>query len=84
IGTGINTDPHFGRNAVKVLSALTGIQFESANNKFEGLAAQDDLVELSGQFNALVVALMKIASTVKPGGTLSLQMHHYRAEHWIV
>jgi len=22
--------------------------------------------------------------TVKPGGTLSLQMHHHRAEHWIV
>ena len=21
---------------------------------------------------------------VKPGGTLSLQMHHHRAEHWIV
>ncbi|MFG3448706.1 mannose-1-phosphate guanylyltransferase/mannose-6-phosphate isomerase [Stenotrophomonas sp. NPDC047960] len=22
--------------------------------------------------------------TVKPGGTLSLQMHHHRAEHWVV
>jgi mannose-6-phosphate isomerase-like protein (cupin superfamily) len=22
--------------------------------------------------------------TVKPGGKLSLQMHHHRAEHWIV
>ncbi|ARO68820.1 class II fumarate hydratase [Xylella fastidiosa subsp. pauca] len=65
IGTGINTDPHFGRNAVKVLSALTGIHFESANNKFEGLAAQDDLVELSGQFNALAVALMKIANDLR-------------------
>src|SRR5699024_4475495 len=22
--------------------------------------------------------------TVKPGGRLSLQMHHHRAEHWVV
>ncbi len=29
---------------------------ESAENKFEGLAAQDDAVELSGQLNALAVA----------------------------
>ncbi|HHW4678402.1 MAG TPA: class II fumarate hydratase [Xylella sp.] len=65
IGTGINTDPRFCGKAVKVLSTLTDIRFERANNKFEGLATQDDSVELSGQFNALAVALMKIANDLR-------------------
>ncbi|MGH8089512.1 MAG: lyase family protein, partial [Stenotrophomonas sp.] len=34
-------------------------------NKFEGLAAQDDAVELSGQLNALAVALIKIANDLR-------------------
>jgi len=65
IGTGINADPRFGRAMARALSALTGTKFESATDKFEGLAAQDDLVELSGQFNALAVALMKIANDLR-------------------
>jgi fumarate hydratase class II len=65
IGTGINADPRFGRKMASALSALCGTQFESADNKFEGLAAQDDAVELSGQLNALAVALMKIGNDLR-------------------
>jgi fumarate hydratase class II len=65
IGTGINADPRFGKQVAKVLSEQTGVKFESAANKFEGLAAQDDAVELSGQFNALAVALIKIANDLR-------------------
>jgi fumarate hydratase class II len=65
IGTGINADPRFGRAMAKALSSLTGTKFESAADKFEGLAAQDDAVELSGQLNALAVALMKIANDLR-------------------
>jgi fumarate hydratase class II len=65
IGTGINADPRFGREMAKALSALAGAKFESAADKFEGLAAQDDAVELSGQLNALAVALMKIANDLR-------------------
>jgi len=49
----------------KSLSSLSGTRFESADNKFEGLAAQDDIVELSGQLNALATALMKIANDLR-------------------
>jgi fumarate hydratase class II len=49
----------------KSLSKLAGTKFESADNKFEGLAAQDDAVELSGQLNALAVALMKIGNDLR-------------------
>ena len=65
IGSGINADPRFGARAAKALSALSGTKFESAQDKFEGLAAQDDAVELSGQLNALAVALIKIANDLR-------------------
>ncbi|MFC6841969.1 class II fumarate hydratase [Xanthomonas theicola] len=65
IGTGINADPRFGGKVAKALSTLTGCTFDSADNKFEGLAAQDDAVELSGQLNTLAVALIKIANDLR-------------------
>ncbi len=65
IGTGINADRRFGNAMSKALTTLTKTRFESAADKFEGLAAQDDLVELSGQLNALAVALMKIANDLR-------------------
>jgi fumarate hydratase class II len=65
IGTGINADPRFGKAMAKALSMLAVTKFESADNKFEGLAAQDDAVELSGQLNALAVALMKIGNDLR-------------------
>jgi fumarate hydratase, class II len=65
IGTGINADPRFGKAMAKALSTLTKTRFESASDKFEGLASQDDAVELSGQLNALAVALMKIANDLR-------------------
>ncbi len=65
IGTGINAEPRFGKAMAKTLSRLCGTRFESAANKFEGLASQDDAVELSGQLNALAVALMKIGNDLR-------------------
>jgi len=65
IGTGINAHPKFGKGVAKALSTATGARFEQAGNLFEGLAAQDDLVELSGQYNALAVALMKIGNDLR-------------------
>ncbi len=65
IGTGINADPRFGKAMSKSLSALAGTRFVPAANLFEGLASQDDAVELSGQLNVLAVALMKIANDLR-------------------
>ena len=65
IGTGINAHPKFGKGVARALHAATGVKFEQAGNTFEGLAAQDDLVELSGQLNALAVALMKLGNDLR-------------------
>ncbi|MDH7451649.1 class II fumarate hydratase [Luteimonas composti] len=65
IGTGINAHPKFGERVSRELSRLSGSRFEPARDRFEGIAAQDDAVELSGQLNALAVALIKIANDLR-------------------
>ncbi|MDO5504727.1 MAG: class II fumarate hydratase [Pseudoxanthomonas suwonensis] len=65
VGTGINADPRFGGKLARALSRQASTRFVQADNLFEGIAAQDDLVELSGQLNALAVALMKIANDLR-------------------
>ncbi|RYG12265.1 MAG: class II fumarate hydratase [Burkholderiales bacterium] len=65
IGSGINADPRFGGKVARTLSVMTRTKFESAANKFEGLAAQDDAVELSGQLSTLAVALIKISNDLR-------------------
>jgi len=65
VGTGINADPKFGPSVVRELKKLTDVRFDSAANYFEGMAAQDAAVELSGQLKTLAVALMKIANDLR-------------------
>src|SRR5690606_26337852 len=65
IGTGINADPRFGKAIAKALSTLSKTKSDSAADKFEGLASQDDAVEPSGQLTALAVALVKIANDLR-------------------
>ena len=65
IGTGINADPRFGARVCTALSKQTRVKFVSAANRFEGIASQDDAVEMSGQLNVLAVALMKIANDLR-------------------
>ena len=65
VGTGINADPKFGPAVAAELTKLTGVKFESSENYFAGMAAQDAPVELSGQLRALAVAVMKIANDLR-------------------
>ncbi|HET8764789.1 MAG TPA: class II fumarate hydratase, partial [Rhodanobacter sp.] len=65
VGTGINADPKFGAAVAVQLKKLTGVRFEAMAVPFEGMAAQDDAVELSGALKTLAVALMKIANDLR-------------------
>jgi len=65
VGTGINAHPEFGARVAAALARLTGFEFESADNKFEGIASQDVAVELSGQLKTLAVSLMKIGNDLR-------------------
>ncbi len=47
------------------MSEITGLEFTTAENKFEALAAHDAMVELSGVLNTIAVSLMKIANDIR-------------------
>ena len=65
VGTGLNVNPKFGKAFAKKIAELTSLPFVSAANKFEALASEDTLVEVSGALNVLAVSLMKIASDIR-------------------
>ncbi len=65
VGTGLNTHVDFGAMMAQSLADAYGIPFVEASNHFEAQAAQDVMVELSGQLRVLAVSLIKIANDVR-------------------
>ena len=65
VGTGLNAPDGFDLAMCKEISACTGIAFEPAANKFEALASNDALVQMSGTLNTLAVSLTKIANDIR-------------------
>ena len=65
VGTGLNTHPQFAVKSAEKIAELTGKEFITGRNKFEGLAAHDALVEFSGVLKTLAASLMKIANDVR-------------------
>ncbi|MED5423530.1 MAG: class II fumarate hydratase, partial [Pseudomonadota bacterium] len=65
VGTGINSKAGFAEKFADNVAKITGIDFVTAENKFEALAAHDALVELSGALNVLAVSMMKIANDIR-------------------
>lgn len=65
VGTGLNCPPKFDVLFAKAVADFTGLPFITAPNKFEALASNDALVELSGMLNVLAVSAMKIANDLR-------------------
>ncbi|GLS75722.1 class II fumarate hydratase [Oharaeibacter diazotrophicus] len=65
VGTGLNAHPEFGTRVAAELSAITGIAFRSAPNKFEALASHDALVFAHGAMETVAVSLHKIANDIR-------------------
>ena len=65
VGTGLNAPKGWAEDMPAAISEITGMDFESAPNKFEQLAAKDGLVFFSGALNTLAVALNKIANDIR-------------------
>ncbi len=65
VGTGINADARFGELFAAKITQLSGLNFTSMRNKFDGISTQDNMVELSGQLKVLAVTLMKIANDLR-------------------
>lgn len=65
VGTGINSKKGFAEGFAEQMAEITGLEFVTADNKFEALAAHDAMVELSGALNVIAVSLMKIANDIR-------------------
>ena len=65
VGTGINSTSGFSQAVADEISSLTGIDFRTAENKFEALGGQDSIVELSGSLKVLAGSLFKIANDLR-------------------
>src|ERR1700682_964773 len=65
VGTGLNAHPEFAERAARKIAELTGLPFRSHPNKFNALAAHDEIVFASGALKTLAVSLMKIANDIR-------------------
>lgn len=65
VGTGLNAAKGFDKKFCQHLSKLTKIKFKPNPNKFEGMAAHDALIEMSGALNTIAASFMKIANDIR-------------------
>lgn len=65
VGTGLNTPIGYSEIVAQKIADLTGYPFQTAPNKFEALAANDAMVELSGALKRVAVSLMKIGNDIR-------------------
>jgi fumarate hydratase class II len=65
VGTGLNSKRGFDKAFAAEVAKLTKLPFKPAPNKFEALATNDTMVELSGALNTLAVSLFKIANDIR-------------------
>ncbi|QTA93829.1 class II fumarate hydratase [Desulfonema magnum] len=65
VGTGLNTPRGYDVLAAKKIAEISRLPFEAADNKFEGLAAHDAIVEASGVMKTIACSLMKIANDIR-------------------
>jgi fumarate hydratase, class II len=65
VGTGLNAPKGFDADMARAISKATGVDFAPARNKFEALASNDGLVQMSGVLNTLAVSLTKIANDIR-------------------
>ena len=65
VGTGLNAPKDFDAHVSEELSALTGITFTPASNKFHALTSLGEIVFAHGAVKALACDMMKIANDVR-------------------
>ncbi len=65
VGTGLNAPKGFAEKVAERIAAITRLQFVTARNKFEALAAHDAMVFSHGAINSAAAALFKIANDIR-------------------
>jgi len=65
VGTGLNAPIGFAEGVAEAIAAITGLDFTTAPNKFEALAAHDAMVFSHGAINTVAASLFKIANDIR-------------------
>src|SRR5580698_6641452 len=65
VGTGLNTHPEFAARVRGLLTEETGLVISAPADPFEGQAARDALVEVSGALKVVAVSLTKVANDLR-------------------
>jgi len=65
VGTGLNAPIGFAESVADKIAQITGLQFTTAPNKFEALAAHDAMVFSHGAINTVAASLFKIANDIR-------------------
>ncbi len=65
VGTGLNTPKGYAEDVAQAISELTDLPFQTAENKFEALAAHDAIVEAHAALKTLATSLFKIANDIR-------------------
>jgi len=65
VGTGLNTPKGYDVQVAHEIAAISGLPFVTGENKFEGLAAHDAIVESHGALKTVAVSLMKIGNDIR-------------------
>jgi len=65
VGTGINTIEGFDDDIAEEIKNITGLNFRTAENKFEAMGGQDSIIELSGALKVIASSLFKIANDIR-------------------
>jgi fumarate hydratase, class II len=69
VGTGLNAKKGFDRLFAAEVARFTTLPFKTAPNKFEALASNDTMVELSGVLNTIAASLFKIGNDIRLMGS---------------
>ena len=65
VGSGLNAPAGFDVAFCEEASRLSGLDFTPNPSKFEGMAAHDALLEVSGALNVIAASLIKIANDIR-------------------
>lgn len=65
VGTGLNTPPKYAENVAAYIAKFSGLPFVTGENKFEGLASHDAIVESHGALKTVATSLMKIGNDIR-------------------
>lgn len=65
VGTGLNTHPQWSARVVQKISALGGVSYQPADNRFMALAGHDALLHCHGGLRLLASSLYKIAGDLR-------------------